>query len=257
LNIGRGTTVNERFGRATVGAASLLVAMDGVWLGLNYLNQTTTGFITAVVLATFVGAVVAAWQPGVQGWLGLIIGGGAGAIGISIVGLPFVLNNAWGILALFGLAVSNLLLIGIFGSLGFGYWTASGLALRSAASPRVASSARALVLVLVGSGVILGSRIAIPEQPDGVYVRNNTTIAMRFFAIQGGSLRGVSSNSDVYFLPGVQSVLIFPTNGLLGPDGCTSTDIIARDPAGTEVARHAPGLCEGDLWVVGSPATTR
>ena len=171
------------------------------------------------------------------------------------MGLPIVLNNAWGILGLFGLFVSNAILVGVFGSLGFGYWTASRIFLRSTVSPAASAVVRGTALALVGAVVIFASRIAIPEQPEAVYVRNNTTIAMRFFAIQGGTLRGVSSNPDVFYLPGVQSVLIFPTNGLLGPDGCTGTDIIARDLAGTEVARHSPGLCQGEVWVIGPVPT--
>jgi hypothetical protein len=41
-----------------------------------------------------------------------------------------------------------------------------------------------------------------------------------------------------------------------GPDlvymenGCTTGDVVARNPAGREVARHPPGLCLDELWIV-------
>jgi hypothetical protein len=33
-------------------------------------------------------------------------------------------------------------------------------------------------------------------------------------------------------------------------DGCTEGDLVALAPDGSEVARHAPPLCDGDHWVV-------
>jgi hypothetical protein len=33
-------------------------------------------------------------------------------------------------------------------------------------------------------------------------------------------------------------------------DGCTEGDLVAVAPDGSEVARHAPPLCDGDHWVI-------
>lgn len=36
-------------------------------------------------------------------------------------------------------------------------------------------------------------------------------------------------------------------------DGCTVGDLVALAPDGSEVARHAPPLCDGDHWVITDP----
>lgn len=33
-------------------------------------------------------------------------------------------------------------------------------------------------------------------------------------------------------------------------DGCTEGDLVAVAPDGSQVARHAPPLCDGDHWVI-------
>ena len=58
LTVERDTTAARTLGTAALGAALLLVVLDAIWLGLNALDQTTTGVVVAVVLATIVGATV-------------------------------------------------------------------------------------------------------------------------------------------------------------------------------------------------------
>lgn len=35
-----------------------------------------------------------------------------------------------------------------------------------------------------------------------------------------------------------------------GEPACTAFDVVATDPTGTEIARHAPALCNGDVWTI-------
>lgn len=36
-----------------------------------------------------------------------------------------------------------------------------------------------------------------------------------------------------------------------GEPRCTEHDVVARNQAGEEVARHGPPLCGGDIWTIG------
>jgi hypothetical protein len=77
----------------------------------------------------------------------------------------------------------------------------------------------------------------------------DTTITFRLFAdgewvdlptprLQPGQTETVLSRGSV-FEPSTLTV-----------NGCTGGDLVAVAEDGTEVARHAPPLCDGDRWVV-------
>jgi hypothetical protein len=244
---------------ALVGGVGFIV-LNAVWFGLNALNETTAGIGAAVALAVVVGAIVAARTPGIAGWFGLLIGGGVGAIGVSAVSALFVGNSGWGILAVFGLLAWNAILVGIFGTLGFGYWIFSGSILR----PRLRAAAlvQGAVLALIGVGCFAAVTLAIPQQPEAVYVRNDTTVTLHFYIVDGATARPVWGDHDVPYLAGrSRDLLIDPTDpamtgagGVLDAVGCTRLDIVARLANGQEVARHGPGLCEGETWVISAPA---
>jgi hypothetical protein len=239
---------------ALVGGVGFIV-LNAVWFGLNALNETTAGIGAAVALAVVVGAIVAARTPGIAGWFGLLIGGGVGAIGVSAVSALFVGNSGWGILAVFGLLAWNAILVGIFGTLGFGYWIFSGSILR----PRLRAAAlvQGVALGLIGVGCFAAVTLAIPQQPEWINVRNATLVTLRFYTLDGGTLRPVWGKLDVPYPPGDASQLIDPTmtgaGGILDASGCTTGELIAQDANGREIARHGPGLCEGDTWVISAP----
>jgi hypothetical protein len=244
---------------ALVGGIGFIV-LNGVWFGLNALHETTAGFAASAVLAILVGAIAAARTPGRVGWFGLLIGGVAGAIGVSAVTLVFIGDMGWGFLAVFGLFEWNAILVGIFGTLGFGYWIFSGSILR----PRLRAAAlvQGAVLALIGVGCFaaVGVTMAIPQQPEWINVRNATSVTLRFYTLDGGTLRPVWGKLDVPYPPGDASQLLDPTNpamtgpgGILDAAGCTARELVARDPNGQEVARHGPGLCEGETWVISAP----
>lgn len=88
---------------------------------------------------------------------------------------------------------------------------------------------------------------------DEVWVRNNTDVTLHFTIVLAD---GRPFDMTYEVSPGETIGLIPGGSGNLGDDGCTAGDLIAYDPSGREVARHAPGLCARtrDLWRIGPDA---
>jgi hypothetical protein len=90
------------------------------------------------------------------------------------------------------------------------------------------------------------------ERPlHAIVVENRTPSALTFEMVVGDRQQALIGPVR----PGVSdAILIFrgaiPDGPLVGEDGCTKGTVIAYDPEGQEVARHPPGLCIGETWVV-------
>ncbi len=93
----------------------------------------------------------------------------------------------------------------------------------------------------------------------GVYVANQTDQTLEFRVFGGDRWYSLGSLD-----PGARTQVI-PVSQLYSTtayarDGCTTGVIAAFDSVGNEVARHEPGLCAEDEWVVSlgtaSPSAT-
>jgi hypothetical protein len=87
---------------------------------------------------------------------------------------------------------------------------------------------------------------------NGVVVQNDTSTPLTFELVgSDGKLRVLVRYP---LRPGLMTSLLSRAQlgrySLLTRDGCTFSDVVARDPDGNEVARRAPPLCEGDTWTV-------
>lgn len=99
------------------------------------------------------------------------------------------------------------------------------------------------VLVLTACPPDLGSS-------GGIGVDNRTDQALHFRILGDGEWHDLPATVGPR-----QSGGLLGRPALIGPsriarDGCTIGELIALDPDGSEVARHPPGLCIDDVWVV-------
>ncbi len=86
---------------------------------------------------------------------------------------------------------------------------------------------------------------------QSISVNNRTTQRLSFEVLVDGEALalfgpiGPGETSPIIAFTGV-----VPNKRLLGNDGCTLRDVIAYDDEEREVARHPPGLCIGETWVI-------
>ena len=87
---------------------------------------------------------------------------------------------------------------------------------------------------------------------SGIVVHNKTATSLTFEIILADGPNnmlgpiGPSRTSPIVFIGGP-----IPTNRLdIDANGCTKGVVIAYDPQRREVARHPPGLCVGETWVI-------
>lgn len=114
-----------------------------------------------------------------------------------------------------------------------------------------------LVPVLLGFAVVkcFESGLREGQSSAGVLAENRTTVTLTLEMPRGS--RPAFTLGTLH--AGRTGLLISEAdlgpNSLLAANGCTKYDVVAYDPEGREVARHGPGLCMGDTWVVEIPAS--
>lgn len=115
---------------------------------------------------------------------------------------------------------------------------------------------RRLGIALVAAAVIAGGAALAGCDPhilDGVGVVNDTDQPLHFAQLSNDGTRApLVGTAD----PHGTLLLLTPNN--MGSDGCSPYAVIAYDPSGREVARHAAGkgLCLGDRWTIGGPGAS-
>jgi hypothetical protein len=118
-------------------------------------------------------------------------------------------------------------------------------------------SVRFPLVILVGLAV--SGCLTLPENPgfgDGIGVRNETEVTLHFRVWAGNESYALAPEARPRQTEAVLSGSEIGPNSLVTKDGCTTGDLVAFDPDGNEVARHAPPLCVDDLWVIDSPASS-
>jgi hypothetical protein len=116
------------------------------------------------------------------------------------------------------------------------------------------------LLPVVGLVVLVLLAGCEPNLGAGVTVRNETNEPLSFVIDLGGG----DTIPDLQDLAPSDWQAIFDYVDLasetstVGHDGCSTVDVVAYAPDGREVARHGPGLCLGDTWVISGagPAAT-
>lgn len=107
-------------------------------------------------------------------------------------------------------------------------------------------------ILLIGV-VVLGACDGPFREPANraIVIHNRTATPLTFRIIVGdrqgdlpGPLAAGQSSPVIYFVDGIVD------GPLTDSDGCTKGDVIAYDPSGREVARHPPGLCVDETWVI-------
>jgi hypothetical protein len=106
-----------------------------------------------------------------------------------------------------------------------------------------------IVLVMV---ITTLSACEAPNFGRAVLAENNTDSPLSFEAILDGETLRLAAIAE----PGESAVILgwarFNTEYSRITEGeCTKVDLVALDPDGREVARHAPPLCLDDVWVIG------
>jgi hypothetical protein len=118
----------------------------------------------------------------------------------------------------------------------------------------VRSSATAPVVVIALVVLVLVACADLPGTDPlvvAITVQNRTSTPLTFQTVVG---------DDTYDLRGPipagaeHPIISFrgrvTPNLVVDEDGCTRGHVIAYDPDGREVARHAPSLCIGETWVI-------
>jgi hypothetical protein len=85
-----------------------------------------------------------------------------------------------------------------------------------------------------------------------IVVENRTASALTVVAVDGNGerIRGLGTLEPGQAV-GILGWASFSEYSLVGRGECTIVDLVALDPEGVEVARHAPPLCLDDVWVIG------
>lgn len=98
------------------------------------------------------------------------------------------------------------------------------------------------VVVAVAYMVALRFAVTTGDFPEGVEIRNGTEITVAVFTDSpaAGELR------FALLVPDGTTEQV----GMLGNDGCTRVELIARTEDGTEVDRRPPPFCAGEGWVI-------
>ncbi len=115
--------------------------------------------------------------------------------------------------------------------------------------------ARRLALVVAAALILAGGCRPFPGSDpgitDGVQAVNQTQETIRFEVVGDGGKR---FSLTAEFEPGEGGLVLggsaIGPDSLVTEDGCTTGDLIALDTAGTEIARHPPPLCDGDVFLV-------
>jgi hypothetical protein len=114
-------------------------------------------------------------------------------------------------------------------------------------------------LPLVGL-VVLGLLAGCdPYLGAGVRVHNETNEPLSFVIDLGGgdTIPGPQDLAPSDW-QGILNNVQLSSPSLVGHDGCSTVDVVAYGSDGREVARHGPGLCLGETWVISGagPAAT-
>jgi hypothetical protein len=82
---------------------------------------------------------------------------------------------------------------------------------------------------------------------SGIGVLNSTAIELRFKIMAHGEWVDLGTID-----PHQSDLVILPDNASLLTNGCTTSDLVADAPDGTEYARHSPPLCSSEsvIWVI-------
>jgi len=115
-----------------------------------------------------------------------------------------------------------------------------------------------LLLAVFGAYAVAACGTLLPgEEPVhlGVEVVNMTSSNLHFAPVINGA---IARPTDTLAAGETQSILDYlgnpPINDPIFRGGhCTIVDVVALDSNSNEVARHPPGLCFGDRWVIGAP----
>lgn len=259
--------------RYVVVAATTALAVsvaDGLWLGLWTLGWSAAGEALGIVVVLGAGANAGARLPGVRGWLTLLIGGAIGSVlTVNVLGLltqALVSRNPWLTLGIMAFIPADFLAVGLLGSLGWAYWVASRALVRRAVLAKVGVAVQLAGLVCIGL-LVSAMATANVARPDGVteiLVRNGTSATLRFHEHVDGSWRQLGASFDLAISPGGSDILIADPDPRMGTApggidtrGCTTREIVARDPGGTDIAVHPPGLCDGETWVITAAGTNQ
>ncbi len=107
------------------------------------------------------------------------------------------------------------------------------------------------------SALLLGA--CDEELGAGLAVRNATasTLTLRYETREARAidLHVTVAPGEVAVALGAGDLGRNSTDSIVGANGCTTGTLIAVRSDGGEVARHGPGLCINDTWVVGSIPT--
>ena len=107
---------------------------------------------------------------------------------------------------------------------------------------------------LLAVAVVAGAALTgcDPHASDGVVAVNDTDQPLHFVWLSHDGPSPIGGTANAYGT----TLLLSPDN--LGSDGCSPYAVVAYDPGGREVARHAAGkgLCLGDRWTIGGPGTS-
>lgn len=111
-----------------------------------------------------------------------------------------------------------------------------------------------LSVALLAAAVVAGAALAgcDPHYSDGVIAVNDTDQPLHFVLLMDGGPSTLPATAD----PHGNTLLLSPSS--VGGDGCSPYAVVAYDPSGREVARHAAGkgLCVGDRWTIGSTSAS-
>jgi hypothetical protein len=111
-------------------------------------------------------------------------------------------------------------------------------------------SALAILIGLAVSGCIQFT-ISDPGLGTGIGVRNETDLTLTFRLLVGSKWYDLAQKARPK-----QTELLLDSGDAFLAAHCTTGDLAAIAPDGAEVARHAPPLCVGDVWVIESPASS-
>jgi hypothetical protein len=85
---------------------------------------------------------------------------------------------------------------------------------------------------------------------DEIAVDNRTEHPLHFRLFGDGEWHDLLTTAEPGRLTGILGGAEIREHSRLTTGGCTVGELIALHPDGTEVARHPPGLCVHDVWVV-------
>ena len=119
--------------------------------------------------------------------------------------------------------------------------------------PRAGAGVRSIAFLVCASVLVGGCTPPGEPLSNGVEAINETQETIHFKVVgDDGELFALTPE----FEPGEGGLVLSGSeigpDSLVTEDGCTTGDLVALDTTGTEVARHPPPLCDGDVFIVES-----